>query len=109
MSRALKLFASLTLLAVSTAYADDSLRCNSALVSTGDSSGAVLRKCGAPISRSTVGTVKVTDRKGVNASDSQSQSTEVPVEQWTYGPTYGMYHYLRFEGDKLVQITGERG
>lgn len=109
MNRTLTLLASLTLLAAASAQADDSLRCNSALVSTGDSSGAVLRKCGAPVSRSAMGTVKVTDHKVVNASESQSQGTEVPVEQWTYGPTHGMYHYLRFEGDKLVTITGERG
>jgi hypothetical protein len=109
MNRTLPLLASLALLAAASAQADDSLRCNSALVSTGDSSGAVLRKCGEPVIRSAMGTVKVTDHRVVNASESQSQSTEVLVEQWTYGPTYGMYHYLRFEGDKLVKIVGERG
>jgi hypothetical protein len=92
--------ASLTLLAAAAAHGDDSMRCDSALVSVNDSMNTVLRKCGEPSGRGPISYLKNTDGK---------QREEIPVQQWTYGPTYGMYHYLRFEGDRLADITGERG
>jgi hypothetical protein len=90
----------LALALAGTAQADDSLRCNSALISTNDSKATVLRKCGDPTGRSSLGFI---DKPGQNG-----QYAQIPAEQWTYGPTYGMYHYLRFEGDQLTTITSER-
>lgn len=81
--------------------ADETFRCDSALASVNDSTATVLRKCGEPVSRAAAGYVRATDAGGRRAS--------LPVEQWTYGPHGGMYHYLRFEGDRLVSITSERG
>jgi hypothetical protein len=83
------------------AQAGATLRCNSALVSVNDSTSTVLRKCGEPAGRSAAGYVRATDDSGRRVS--------LPVEQWSYGPSYGMYHYLRFEGDRLVSIRSERG
>lgn len=100
MNTLLKTLAGLTLLACATAHADDSLRCGSALVSVGDSSNTVLRKCGEPSGRGPISYLK---------GPEGHPREEVPVQQWTYGPTFGMYHYLRFEGDRLAAITGERG
>jgi len=34
---------------------------------------------------------------------------EVRIEEWVYGPTNGMYHFLRFEGNRLRRIDSERG
>ena len=34
---------------------------------------------------------------------------EVPIEEWTYGPRNGMYHFLRFEGNRLRDIDSKRG
>jgi hypothetical protein len=33
----------------------------------------------------------------------------VPIEEWTYGPRNGMYHFLRFEGNRLRDIDSKRG
>lgn len=100
MTRASLLLATLALLLGSVAQAD-SLRCDSALVSTNDNMSQVLRKCGEPAARASAGFVRHVESPGRQVS--------VPVEQWTYGPTYGMYHYLRFEGQRLVSIDSERG
>jgi hypothetical protein len=92
--------ASLILLAAAGAHADGSMRCDSALISVNDSMTTVLRKCGEPSGRGPVSYLK-------HANGQQRE--EIPVQRWTYGPTFGMYHYLRFEGDRLADITGERG
>ncbi|WP_040262452.1 DUF2845 domain-containing protein [Pseudomonas massiliensis] len=81
--------------------ADQTFRCDSALVSVNDSTAMVLRKCGEPASRAAISYVRVIDAAG--------RMTSLPAEQWTYGPRGGMYHYLRFEGDRLVDVRGERG
>lgn len=91
----------ITLLAAGRALADDTWRCNSALVSVGDTTARVVRTCGEPPSKSTTQYVNIPDNRG--------GYSEVPVQQWTYGPDSGMYHTLRFEGDRLVRITSERG
>ncbi|MBA1289538.1 DUF2845 domain-containing protein [Pseudomonas japonica] len=101
MKPSLSLLASALLFCASFAWADDTLRCNSALISVHDRMGEVLRKCGEPTSRSPQGSVRVSAGAG--------RRLELPVEEWTYGPNSGMYHYLRFEGDELVRITGDRG
>jgi hypothetical protein len=78
--------------------AADTLRCGSQLVSFGDRASEVLRKCGEPRSRDTIGYKR-----------SANWREEVQVEEWVYGPTNGMYQYLRFEGNRLVNIDSKRG
>ncbi|KOY00392.1 DUF2845 domain-containing protein [Pseudomonas nunensis] len=85
-------------MAASQASAADTLRCGSQLISVGDRSSEVLQKCGQPVSRDALGYKRSANRR-----------EEFPVEEWTYGPNSGMYQYLRFEGNRLVQITSKRG
>jgi len=82
------------------AQAASTLRCASAIVSLQDTTATVARKCGEPASRSVVGTRK-TPGPGVGYS-------EVPVEEWVYGPENGMYQYLRFVGARLDSIDSQR-
>jgi hypothetical protein len=78
--------------------ASDTLRCGSQLISLGDRSSEVLQKCGEPVSRDVLGYKRSANRR-----------EEFQVEEWTYGPSNGMYQYLRFEGNRLRQITSKRG
>jgi len=80
------------------AAAADTLRCGSQLISVGDRSSEVLQKCGQPVARD-----------GLGYKRSANRREEFQVEEWTYGPNGGMYQYLRFEGNRLVQITSKRG
>ncbi|WP_166216998.1 DUF2845 domain-containing protein [Pseudomonas atagonensis] len=80
------------------ASASDTLRCGSQLVSLGDRSSEVLQKCGEPVSRDMLGYKRSANRR-----------EEFQVEEWTYGPSNGMYQYLRFEGNRLRQINSKRG
>jgi hypothetical protein len=82
----------------SQAWAADTLRCGSQLISVGDRSSEVLQKCGEPVSRDLLGYKRSANRR-----------EEFQVEEWTYGPNGGMYQYLRFEGNRLRQITSKRG
>jgi hypothetical protein len=94
-----RLLLGLTLaMAASQASAADTLRCGSQLVSVGDRSSEVLQKCGEPVSRDLLGYKRSANRR-----------EEFQVEEWTYGPNGGMYQYLRFEGNRLKQITSKRG
>jgi hypothetical protein len=85
-------------LAASHALASDTLRCGSQLISLGDRSSEVLQKCGEPVSRDLLGYKRSANRR-----------EEFQVEEWTYGPSNGMYQYLRFEGNRLRQINSKRG
>jgi len=85
-------------LVASHASASDTLRCGSQLVSLGDRSSEVLQKCGEPVSRDVLGYKRSANRR-----------EEFQVEEWTYGPSNGMYQYLRFEGNRLRQINSKRG
>ncbi|WP_223532966.1 DUF2845 domain-containing protein [Pseudomonas sp. GL-RE-20] len=85
-------------LSASQAWGADTLRCGSQLISVGDRSSEVLQKCGEPVSRDLLGYKRSADRR-----------EEFQVEEWTYGPNGGMYQYLRFEGNRLKQITSKRG
>jgi hypothetical protein len=76
-------------------------RCGSHLVSLDDSAFEVLNKCGEPASRQDIRYKLQTDDYGWRQ--------EVAVEEWIYGPKNGMYHFLRFEGNRLRQIDSERG
>ncbi|MGF6199406.1 DUF2845 domain-containing protein [Pseudomonas laurylsulfatiphila] len=85
-------------LSASQAWAADTLRCGSQLISVGDRSSEVVQKCGEPVNRDLLGYKRSADRR-----------EEFQVEEWTYGPNGGMYQYLRFEGNRLKQITSKRG
>lgn len=76
-------------------------RCGSALVSLDASTSEVRQKCGEPASAAAVGYKEVLDDYGFRH--------EVQIEEWTYGPSNGMYHFLRFEGNRLRRIESERG
>ncbi|MFJ7797775.1 DUF2845 domain-containing protein [Pseudomonas sp. NPDC096950] len=85
-------------MAASQASAADTLRCGSQLISVGDRSSEVLQKCGQPVARDELGYKRSANRR-----------EEFQVEEWTYGPNNGMYQYLRFEGNRLKEITSKRG
>lgn len=72
-------------------------RCGSQLVSLGDRSFQVLKKCGEPIARETIG-----------YTVGEYNHRELYIQEWVYGPNNGMYHYLRFEGNRLTRIEGQR-
>ncbi|GLK91092.1 DUF2845 domain-containing protein [Pseudomonas turukhanskensis] len=98
------LFYALTLLGLTlcgNVFASATLRCGSNLVSMDDRTLEVENKCGTPISRSVVANKVVYGYYG--------ERSEVPVEEWAYGPRNGMYYYLRFEGNRLVDIDSKRG
>ncbi|WP_447798774.1 DUF2845 domain-containing protein [Pseudomonas moraviensis] len=80
------------------ASASDTLRCGSQLISLGDRASEVLQKCGEPAGWDVLGYKRSANRR-----------EEFQVEEWTYGPNNGMYQYLRFEGNRLRQITSKRG
>lgn len=83
------------------AEASSTFRCGSALVSKSAPTSEVQGKCGEPASRDFLGYKEVLDRYGLR--------NEVSVEEWIYGPRNGMYHFLRFEGGRLVEIRSRRG
>ncbi len=76
------------------------LRCGSALVSSGDHALVVLERCGAPASRSDLGQRQYGDAWG--------NFERLRIEEWVYGPRHGMYYFLRFEGERLTGITSRR-
>jgi hypothetical protein len=83
------------------AQASSTFRCGSNLVSLRASTTEVQAKCGEPMSREITGYKATVDEYGFRQ--------EVQLEEWTYGPTNGMYHFLRFEGNRLSNIDSERG
>lgn len=83
------------------AQASSTYRCGSALVSLDASTTEVRAKCGEPASAAPIGFKQIVDDYGFRQ--------EVQVEEWTYGPKQGMYHFLRFEGNRLRRIDSERG
>lgn len=89
------------LLASEPASASSTFRCNSRLVSLEASTAQVRERCGEPSSKAMVGYKEVVDEYGY--------LQEVVVEEWVYGPSHGMYHYLRFEGNRLRSIDSQRG
>lgn len=89
------------LLASGGAHASSTHRCGSALVSLDASTSEVRSKCGEPVDALPLGYKEILDDYGFRH--------EVVVEEWTYGPTNGMYHFLRFEGNRLRRIESQRG
>ncbi|WP_312956458.1 DUF2845 domain-containing protein [Pseudomonas songnenensis] len=85
------------LLATITNVQADTMRCGSQLVTTGDRTFEVERKCGTPEHRDLVGyTLSRNDRQ------------EFALEEWVYGPRNGMLSILTFEGNRLVRIETRR-
>lgn len=80
--------------------ASSTLRCNSQLISLGEKQRSVLNKCGTPTDKTFIGYKQV-----VNI---YRHTHEVRIDEWLYGPRYGMYHLLRFEGGVLVKISSRR-
>ncbi|MXS17436.1 DUF2845 domain-containing protein [Pseudomonas oryzihabitans] len=89
----------LLLLATGTSQAA-SLRCGSALVSTGSTTHEVRGKCGAPLSVTPLGERQVTDGYGYRQVEF--------VEEWAYGPWNGMLYFLTFRGGRLDQVDSKR-
>ncbi|WP_417662905.1 DUF2845 domain-containing protein [Pseudomonas sp.] len=96
-----RLLTAFLLLGCSSLVLADSLRCGSALVTTDDSTSEVLDKCGEPVSRDFLGYKQTVDSFGY--------TNEVAIEEWAYGPRSGMYHFIRFEGNRLKRVTSKRG
>lgn len=90
----------LTLLALAAPAGASTLRCGSALVSSGDHALEVLDKCGEPASREIIGYRQRGDYWG--------NREELRIDEWVYGPRNGMYYFLRFEASRLVQIDSRR-
>ncbi|MNC09318.1 hypothetical protein D3C75_569380 [compost metagenome] len=90
----------LLLVALSAPLNAATLRCSSALISTGDHASEVLDKCGEPNSREVIGYRQRGDYWG--------NYEEVRIDEWVYGPRSGMYYFLRFEGNRLTEIDSQR-
>ncbi len=95
------------LLAMQAALGEDSLRCGSRLVSTGDSKFKVRQICGEPADVSVIGTMRQ-PRMWMHDFEwfwLDPPWAYVTVEVWTYN--YGsnkLMRELRFEGEELVDI-----
>ncbi|WP_434457911.1 DUF2845 domain-containing protein [Stutzerimonas urumqiensis] len=87
-------------LSAGAAQASSTHRCGSNLVSLDASTAEVRAKCGEPRAESFIGYREIVDDYGYRQ--------EVPVEEWVYGPNNGMYHYLRFMGNRLREIDSAR-
>lgn len=96
----MKAFLCLLLVALSAPLSAATLRCSSALISTGDHTSEVLDKCGEPNSREVIGYRQRGDYWG--------NYEEVRIDEWVYGPRSGMYYFLRFEGNRLTEIDSQR-
>jgi len=93
------------------AAAEDTLRCGSRIVSTGDGKDKVRSLCGEPTDVAFVGVIGRRAIPGYPNGSSYDQWyygpawVEMPVEIWTYnfGPNK-LLRKLRFIGDELVEI-----
>jgi len=98
----------IVLATIATAQAEDSMRCGSKLIHTGDGKDKVRSLCGQPSSVSFAGTI---GRRGYPNSGQYDYSyfgpawVEMPVEIWTYNfGSHKLLRKLRFVGDELVEI-----
>ena len=76
------------------------LRCGSGLITSDDHLSEVQSKCGEPVTRQFLGYREVIDYYG--------GTTQVPIEEWSYGPRNGMYYYLRSEANRLIKVESKR-
>lgn len=82
----------------SQAFAD--MRCGTNLVSEGESTFEVKKKCGEPANREVIpAALNYPKSKGNHA---------VTVENWVYGPQNGAYYRLKFLDGTLVSIKFSR-
>ncbi|WPX27912.1 MULTISPECIES: DUF2845 domain-containing protein [unclassified Pseudomonas] len=88
------------LLLAASGSAQASMRCASGLIDEGDTVGVVVSTCGQPAHRQV-------SAPAVNADGVQAYKS-LTVEDWVYGPTNGLYQYLRFIDGKLVSIRSDR-
>jgi hypothetical protein len=91
----------LALAAAPRVWADDSLRCGSAIVTIGMVEGQVVAKCGEPSGKSTEETpVTTRSRRGTVKTAAGGR-----IERWTYDRGYGQLPaLLTFEHGKLKSI-----
>jgi hypothetical protein len=91
-------------------FADDTLRCGSKIIHTGDGKDKVRTLCGEPTDIAFVGTIERRTIPDSRSYDGQYYYgpawSEQPVEVWTYnfGPNK-LLRKLRFVGNELVNIT----
>lgn len=78
-----------------------SIRCQNGIISGGETIAEVIRKCGQPDNRST--------QQPILGSNGKAPDKSVTTEDWVYGPTNGMYRYLRFIDGRLASIKSSRG
>jgi hypothetical protein len=97
--------------ATPSARADDTMRCGTRLVSSGDGKDKVRALCGEPTSVSFVGVQSAPDyyyrryRGPYDYSYIGPAWAEVPVEVWTYNfGSSKLLRKLRFVGDELNEI-----
>ena len=83
-----------TCAAISTAVAEETLRCGNKLISLGMSRAEVLAQCGEPKSRD----VEVQDVRSANQVVGKTE-----VQRWTY-TSYGATRVLVFDQEKLKSI-----
>jgi Protein of unknown function (DUF2845) len=93
------------------AHAEDSMRCGSRLVSTGDGKDKVRTLCGEPSDITFQGVIRRAPRYEYGYGISRYEYygpgvVEMPVEIWTYNQgSSKLLRKLRFVGDELDQIT----
>jgi hypothetical protein len=93
------------------ARADDSMRCGSRLVSTGDGKDKVRTLCGEPSDVTFQGVIRRAPRReygyGISRYEYYGPGViDMPVEIWTYNQgSSKLLRKLRFVGDELDQIT----
>jgi len=103
----LLLLGSIVALGSNLALAEDSMRCGTRLITTGDGKDKVRTLCGEPTDVAFAGTV---GRRGYTYGPydywySGPAWVELPVEIWTYNlGTNKLLRKLRFVGDELVEV-----
>ena len=77
-----------------------SMRCGNNLINEGAKKFEVIEKCGEPQDKEVIEPMIGTNNKTPNKS--------VTAENWVYGPSNGMYRYLKFIDGVLVKIESKR-
>jgi len=90
--------------------ADDTMRCGSKIIHTGDGKDKVRTLCGEPTDIAFVGTIERRTSPDSRSYDGQYYYgpawSEQPVEVWTYNfGSSKLLRKLRFVGNELVNIT----
>ena len=82
------------------AAAQASMRCPNGIISGGETIFEVLQKCGEPDSKEIISPATGIAGKALNNS--------VTIQHWVYGPSNGMYRFLKFVDGSLVKIESRR-